>query len=92
MKSTAYRVFACNRCRRWTGPHGGPKGPLYASKYIGWWVMTRVERSEYIRELTSGCSGCADVYEDKVRVLGNLLYKLGVIKMLCFDKMLSFKK
>jgi len=44
--------------------------------------MKRVEPSRYIWELGKGCKGCCEVLEDRCRVLANLLYKLGIERLM----------
>ena len=78
MKSVSYKTRMCLKCRPSRIDLSRPKGPLYPSPNVHWWVRDKVEHSRYIWELAGGCSGCAEVYEDCCRVLANLLHKLGV--------------
>ena len=78
MKSASYMQWACEKCYAHRRGWSKPKGPLFASSSVVVWVKSKVETSRYIWERSGGCSGCADVYEERARVLANLLWKLGV--------------
>lgn len=78
MKSAAYTVRNCVQCEPYREWSRKGKEPLIASSPVYIWVRTKVERSRYIIGLVGGCYGCGEVYEDKARVLGNLLWKLEV--------------
>jgi hypothetical protein len=80
VKSAGYARSYCPSCHNRTDWVGRPPGSLYASREVGNWVAKEVAKSELILSLSGRCSGCADVYEDKARVLGNLLYKLGLMR------------
>lgn len=81
MNSVSYRHKWCELCKPQRYAFTHPRAGLFATNWVRTWVLHKVVPSRYIWELAKGCEGCAQVYIDKTRVLGNLLSLL-VIKVL----------
>jgi hypothetical protein len=78
--SKKYSSNICDWCYHNWYLNNGPcyKGGIYSSRDVIRWAEQKVFQSEYIAKISKDCPGCSDTYKLKVRVLGNLLYKLGV--------------
>jgi hypothetical protein len=78
MKSASYINFNCPKCIDLKCSLREPKKARYASRDVHGWVTKKVYTSGYIRSKSGDCMGCLDVYEERARVIGNILYLLGV--------------